>query len=115
MVSAPVPPAPNGANPDHAAQPIRKLVHHWKHEADKNGVYCSQPLDVLLLAACTIGADEGPGLDVLIALHETIDGLQRAAGDVDTITVGLGDVRLMARRLELAMELIRRGAGAFER
>ena len=96
--------------------PLRRLAKTWKGQRDPDAPKALQdlPLSAVLLSGLTISADEGPAIDVLHGCFETIDGWRRSrAEDADTIEVSLAEVMLLARRLDVAMELIRRGAGAF--
>jgi hypothetical protein len=95
---------------------VRRLNEAWKEHADARGTGARRktryelPLSALLLLALTIDADEGPALDLLGAIFETVDGWLRRAGDTDLIGVSVGEVMLLARRVDVAAELVRCGA-----
>ncbi len=114
MVDAPVPPNPQGTK--HARRParaLRRLSKRWRREADRPLVRHDRPLDALLLSGLTLAADEGPAVDVLIAINETLEGMLRTAGDAPMVHVPVGELTLLARRVEVATELARRGAPVF--
>ena len=93
-----------------------KLIRDWKGQANPETSRSTYdlPLAALLLEGLALDSDEGPGLDILRGVAETMEGWLRTRADGTPLEVSQADVRLLARRVEVAMELIRRGAGAFE-
>jgi hypothetical protein len=99
---------------DPKARAVRRLSRTWHRQAsvpyEKRKTIYDLPLPAVLLTGITISEDEGPVLDALAGLYDTIDGWRRAAGDVDVVSVSLAEVMMVARRVDVVRELIRRGA-----
>ena len=97
---------------------VREMVKSWKGQTGEHGPRTPAselPLAALLLSGLTHGADEGPAADVLTSVIETVEGWVRAMPDGETVAhVPPGDLMLLQRRLEVALELLRRGAGAWK-
>jgi hypothetical protein len=108
--------APANANGRRRRPASRRLLDLWERQA------CSEtfkntdelPLAAVLLSGLTLGADEGPGLDVLAGIDATVEGWI-ALGDPDDITIRVSkaDLILLTHRLDVAIELVKRGAAAF--
>ena len=97
---------------------VREMVKSWRGQTGEHGrrtPASELPLAALLLSGLTHGADEGPAADVLTSAIETLEGWVLAMPDGQTVAqVPSSDLMLLQRRLEVALELLRRGAGAWK-
>jgi hypothetical protein len=90
-----------------------QLGRVWKKQArvayEARAPVGDLPLAALLLHGLTFSEDEGPALDALRAVLATVDGWATTGDEV--VTVAQVEVRICARRIEVVMELLRRGLG----
>src|SRR5262249_18054587 len=111
-VNAPAKPAPAAGGPRSRARALGRLSARWNRQRTEGQRLPIEelPLSALLLHGLTYTADEGPALDILGAIAEPVEGWEKAAtiDDEGSVAVTVGELMMLARRLEVAMELIRR-------
>jgi hypothetical protein len=92
---------------------IRRLLRVWRDQAHPGTAkrIDELPLAALILTGLTMASDEGPVVDILLAVEATVDGwLYTDRPDEHTIQVSKADLMLLVRRVQVAAELVRRGA-----
>jgi hypothetical protein len=108
----------SGPQPARAAKSrtraVRSLTRRWNHQRVHRKPLEELPLSALLLSGLTIQADEGPAVDILEAVHDTLDELKVDAMGKDkrTVRISVTDLTQIMARIEVAAELVRRGPGA---
>jgi hypothetical protein len=91
-------------------------IIHARHDDEERAALTDRPLISVLFAAIVGGPYEGaeidpPSIAVLRAVRVTIDGWARArSGSTMFASVPFADLALLARRLDAAIEIVRRSA-----